>query len=150
MNPNNPGSHESRRLSKSALQLCTHRESPESWQIHKRMMKSEFGRKEVLHPVAAQDFGAHPYTLACCGAEEACKTWMFLGPCILSARGNVILGSQRGNLTLKSWWVTDIAQVHKGARWTFSLKAFPLQLHFTILHLKGRPPRDAHGKPVRA
>lgn len=63
-------------------------------------MKSEFGRKEVLHPVAAQDFGAQHYTLVCWGAEVAWKTWMSLGPCILSARGNVILESQRGNLTL--------------------------------------------------
>lgn len=43
---------------------------PESrnWKTHKRMMKSEFGRKEVLHPVAAQDFGQQHYMLASCGA----------------------------------------------------------------------------------
>lgn len=85
INPNNLGSDESRCLSKAALQLSTHRESPGNWEIHRRIMKSEFDRKEVLCPVAAQDFGVQHYMLACCEAAEAHKTWTFLGLCMLSA-----------------------------------------------------------------
>lgn len=32
-------------LSKRALQLCTHRESPGSWEIHRRAMKSLIGKR---------------------------------------------------------------------------------------------------------
>lgn len=102
MNTNSLGSDESRCLSKTTLQLCTHRERPGSWEIHRRMMKREFGRKEVLHPVAAQDFGAQHYKLACCcGAVGAHKTWMVLGPCMRSAGRNVFLEREKGNLTEK-------------------------------------------------
>lgn len=90
MYPDNLSSEETKTTSWQESIAALHRQSPGS-QESQQANGEECGSKEALHPVATQGFGAEHYTLACCGAAEARRTWMFLGACMHRAGSSGLL-----------------------------------------------------------